>query len=138
MAGKVQKALFNKMGTLTKKRLGFLSARSANNWQLSGIEEPMGDSLLSMACCHTLVVSKEGYLIRNAVDKIMFDACSTTITKKLYIDNVKIWYKIGRDITVLKKFEFNHQWMSYSVIVQYHDKENGFCERKCRKYKATL
>jgi magnesium-transporting ATPase (P-type) len=144
IAGKVQVALFDKTGTLTKQGLEFTSARSAEQWVGEGDEKPFVGSRLAtgMSCCHTLAVTRDGSLIGNAVDKIMFEASGATITsiadskksievaqsvdcEEFEAENKKTVTVIteldGTAINVLKRFDFDHHRMTQSVIVTTHD-----------------
>jgi len=118
VAGKVQKALFDKTGTLTKQGLDFLSAASytdGNN--KSWASSPSGDFATGMACCNTLILSCHGSLIGNAVDKIMFQAIGATLLQdegKLTVTECS-----GQILTVLKRYEFDHQRMTQSAVVQF-------------------
>lgn len=121
VAGKVTRAFFDKTGTLTKQGLNFLAARSRNSWDAvsGGISDEM---VLGMACCHSLTPSQQtGLLVGNPVDRVMFDASggaidSTRQSTVLYITDAN-----GRNVMVVKHFDFDHHRMTQSVIVRASD-----------------
>jgi cation-transporting ATPase 13A3/4/5 len=62
VAGKVNKALSDKTGTLTKQGLDFLSARSRENWNNDEDKSISGFLATGMTCCHTLTCSPDWQL----------------------------------------------------------------------------
>jgi magnesium-transporting ATPase (P-type) len=81
VAGKVRKAFFDKTGTLTKQGLDFSCMEGAEDgkWLDHSVESVSPTIKLGMAVCHTLTKSKNGVLLGNAVDSIMFQATGATI-----------------------------------------------------------
>ena len=128
VAGKVTRAFFDKTGTITKQGLDFISARGKSSWINADVVESKGfskeisvsfttDELkLGMACCHSLVSSDTGNMIGNYVDQVMF-----TNSRAQFDDsgpNVKITDAKGRNVTVARRFDFDHTRMTQSVIIQ--------------------
>jgi cation-transporting ATPase 13A3/4/5 len=104
VAGKVQRVFFDKTGTLTKQGLEF---------QLSD-ETKEESSLLKrgLAVCQDLHLSNDGSLVGPSVDRIGFLASSAT-----FVDDNTVRHE-GEDIVFLKRFEFDHERMTQSVIVK--------------------
>jgi predicted P-type ATPase len=121
VAGKVTRAFFDKTGTLTNQGLDFLSVRSANDWQQVNTKDQsqsfMSDRLATgMAVCHTLTrSSKNGTLVGNPVDRVMFDASGATFTGETATD------KHGLEMTIVKQFDFDHHRMTQSTVVKTPD-----------------
>ncbi len=115
MAGKVTKVFFDKTGTLTKQGLDFVSATC--NWKTSNQFPVLAKELqLSMAVCHNLTVTKQGKLVGNSVDLMMF---AETGAKINHTEGsvVHITDSSGQALKVVKHFEFDHQLALQSVIV---------------------
>ena len=120
VAGKVTHAFFDKTGTLTKQGLDFLSVRSASAWENVSTEDQsisfMSDRMATgMTVCHTLTRSKNGDLVGNPVDRVMFEASGGSIQGPEATD------KHGLQMTILKQFDFDHHRMTQSVIVKLGD-----------------
>jgi len=109
VAGKVRKALFDKTGTLTKQGLDFLSARSCTEWN-NQVEDKIPSG-------NTLTQSSDGSIIGNTVDKIMFEASGASLKSRN--NNIVVQERSGRIVTVVKRYEFDHQRMAQSVIVKF-------------------
>ena len=143
VAGKVRKALFDKTGTLTKQGLEFLCARSNNEWSIEGDITPTGDLATCMACCHTLALGINGMLIGNMVDEMMFHASGATLASpdRYHIvssartdstdgsfysylsaqNSVLVTKNDGKDVVIVKRFDFDHHRMTQSVITRTQD-----------------
>jgi len=119
VAGKVQVALFDKTGTLTNQGLDFLSTRSMVHWNSD--EGSLSDEMaLGMAACHGLARSKDGTLIGNPVDKVMF-AASGAVFEDVEGAFPKITDVNGNSIEVVKNYDFCNERMTQSVIVKKQD-----------------
>jgi predicted P-type ATPase len=118
VAGKVNVAFFDKTGTLTKQGLEFLSARSHEG--CNSVKNIMAGELLStgMACCHTLVATNGGILVGNNLDKIMFEATGAKMKSPDFGQGKFCIFKDDEVFTILKRFDFDHERMTQSVIVQ--------------------
>jgi len=121
VAGKVNVAFFDKTGTLTKQGLEFLSARGQDGSLIKQRTHSSAGLLTTgMACCHTLVVTCEGILIGNNLDKIMFEATGAKMESPSDVeqDIILVTKFDGEIFTVIKRFDFDHERMTQSVIVQ--------------------
>lgn len=124
VAGKVQRAFFDKTGTITKQGLDFISARGKSAWidESKGFSQEMSVSLatdqlkLGMACCHHLTQSQHGDLIGNPVDRVMFKNSRAKLQAKG--NETIITDKTGKVVRVVRIFDFDHYRMTQSVIVQ--------------------
>jgi cation-transporting ATPase 13A3/4/5 len=127
VAGKVKRALFDKTGTLTKQGLDFLSARSKDGWNSNKDVSPPKILETGMSCCHTLVQANNGTLVGNSLDRIMFEAAGAKMTastsEQPETKNILVTKADGEVITVLKRFDFDHERMTQSVIAQTQDGE---------------
>lgn len=107
-------------GTLTKQGLDFLSVRSASGWD-QVISEDQSQSIMSdrlatgMTVCHTLTRSKNGTLVGNPVDRVMFEVSGGSLNGQEATD------KEGLRMTILKQFDFDHHSMTQSTIVKTQD-----------------
>lgn len=121
VAGKVTRAFFDKTGTLTKQGLDFLSVRCAGEWTkiMDNDEQSkfcMSDHMATgMAVCHTLTRSKQGHLVGNPVDRVMFEASGATMIGLDVVDMK------GLKMTILKQFDFDHHSMTQSTVVKLSD-----------------
>jgi len=115
IAGKVTRAFFDKTGTLTRQGLDYMGARSVEQWELP--DAPLSDQLtMAMATCHSLTPSGEGHLVGNPVDRAMFDATVAKMKTPEVIED-----EMGRKLTVVRHFDFDHHRMTQSVVVQLGD-----------------
>ena len=125
VAGKVTRAFFDKTGTITKQGLDFVSARGKSSWidVSKGFSKEMSLSFstdelkLGMACCHNLTRNNAGEMIGNPVDRVVFSHSRATV------DGVSQGHFLltddtGRQVAVLKQFDFDHHRMTQSVVVQ--------------------
>eukprot|EP00934_Nitzschia_sp_Nitz4_P005704 Nitzschia sp. Nitz4//scaffold440_size7261//1106//5402//NITZ4_009160-RA/size7261-snap-gene-0.0-mRNA-1//-1//CDS//3329552021//5694//frame0 len=118
LSGRVSRAFFDKTGTLTKQGLEYISCRSAASWDVGlWTSEELSTA---MAVCHSLIVSKAGTTIGNPVDRVMFAASGAKI-QKVTNSSFSITDARGRQIKVLRRFDFDHNTMTQSVVVRMHD-----------------
>jgi magnesium-transporting ATPase (P-type) len=120
MASQVNAAFFDKTGTLTKQGLDFISCRSASSWNAG---QWASDTMaMAMSVCHSLALSKTGALIGNPVDCVMFHASGARLvvtgTDAGVNSKATIQSSNGETYTVLRRFEFDHNRMTQSVIVR--------------------
>jgi predicted P-type ATPase len=118
VAGKVRKAFFDKTGTLTKQGLEFSSMEGAADGKWLYSTSPT--LKLAMAVCHTLSKSKNGVLLGNAVDSIMFQATSATF-EQVEGKQMKVTDTGGQQVIVIKRFDFDYHRMTQSVLVKTAD-----------------
>lgn len=120
VAGKVTCAFFDKTGTLTEQGLVYLNVRTAAAWNVEQTAVADDIMTLGLAVCHSLTRSKQGELIGNPVDSIMFQSSGATFDS---LDNglLKITDSKGNKVNVVKHFDFDHTRMTQSVIVQKAD-----------------
>jgi cation-transporting ATPase 13A3/4/5 len=119
VAGKVNMAFFDKTGTLTKQGLEFLTATGHEGYTRTS--KISSTELLStgMSCCHTLVATSDGTLVGNNLDKIMFEASGAKMeSPDLGKCNLLVTKENGEIYNVLKRFDFDHERMTQSVLVQ--------------------
>jgi magnesium-transporting ATPase (P-type) len=104
VAGKVHKVFFDKTGTLTKQGLEFHPGDESEHetYQLKQ----------GLAVCQEIQLSNDGSLVGPAVDRIGFAASSAT-----FVNENTVCYG-GENIRYLKRFEFDHERMTQSVIVR--------------------
>jgi cation-transporting ATPase 13A3/4/5 len=125
VAGKVQVALFDKTGTLTNQGLDFISARSMIHWDSDECDGLSGEMALGMATCHGLARSKDGALIGNPVDQVMF-AASGGAFENVVGASAKVTDVNGNSVEVVKNYDFCNDRMTQSVIVKKQDKLLAF------------
>lgn len=118
VAGKVRKAFFDKTGTLTKPGLAVTSTNGAADGKWFDSESPT--LKLAMAVCHSLTKTKNGSLLGNAVDSMMFEATDATL-EQVEGKHTKITDTDGQQIMVIKRFDFDHNRMTQSVLVKTGD-----------------
>jgi cation-transporting ATPase 13A3/4/5 len=130
VAGKVRVCCFDKTGTLTKAGMEFNGVRSFRNSEFESAhskEAPVNSVLeAGMASCHTLskvTIRKREALFGSAVDKMMFDATGWSLTQA---DDGNTVANGKRTIKVVRRFDFDHEKQSSSVIVQEGDKYTVF------------
>jgi magnesium-transporting ATPase (P-type) len=115
MAGQVNVAFFDKTGTLTYQGLDYTSCRSADSWT-SG--QWTSDTMaMAMSVCHSLTMSKTGTLIGNPLDCVMFQATRAQLVEALGA-TVTVKSSTGEKYSVLRRFDFDHNRMTQSVIVR--------------------
>jgi magnesium-transporting ATPase (P-type) len=107
VAGKVQKVFFDKTGTLTKQGMEFQPCDETKN-ESSQLNR-------GLAVCQDLHLSNDGSLVGASLDRIMFLASSAT-----FVDDNTVRFE-GEDIFFIKRFEFDHDRMTQSVIVKRGD-----------------
>jgi magnesium-transporting ATPase (P-type) len=115
IAARVNVAFFDKTGTLTKQGLDYVSSRSAESWN-SG--QWSSDTIsMSMMVCHSLISAKNGELIGNPVDRAMF---ASTNARLLHVAGTTATIESidGSKYEILRRFEFDHNRMTQSVVVQ--------------------
>eukprot|EP00934_Nitzschia_sp_Nitz4_P006580 Nitzschia sp. Nitz4//scaffold131_size63436//29849//34134//NITZ4_006274-RA/size63436-processed-gene-0.102-mRNA-1//1//CDS//3329535265//6570//frame0 len=118
LSGRVSRAFFDKTGTLTKQGLEYINCRSASSWNVGlWTSEELSTA---MAVCHSLIMSKEGAILGNPVDRAMFAAAGAKM-QKVTDSSFSITDGRGRQITVLRRFDFDHNTMTQSVVVRMHD-----------------
>jgi len=119
VAGKVRIAFFDKTGTLTRQGLEFSSMQGAEGGKwIDSSEESVPPKLrLGMTVCHTLTKSRDGSLLGNSVDCIMFQATDATF-EQVEGKPMKVTDSGGQQITVIKRFEFDYHRMTQSVLVK--------------------
>jgi magnesium-transporting ATPase (P-type) len=117
VAGKVTKAFFDKTGTLTEEGLSFVSVRSVHEWENDALTIPLSMSL-GMAVCHTLTKSRSGTVIGNPVDQAMFAASEASFVGSSGKSSLQIIDKTGRNVSVVRFFDFDHTRMTQSVVVK--------------------
>jgi magnesium-transporting ATPase (P-type) len=120
MASQVNAAFFDKTGTLTKQGLDYISCCSASSWSTG---QWTSDTMaMAMSVCHSLALSKTGALIGNPVDCVMFHASGARLTitaTDAGVDSkATIHSSNGETYTVLRRFDFDHNRMTQSVIVR--------------------
>ncbi len=73
-----------------------------------------------MAACNTLTKSRSGDLLGNVVDSIMFKATGASFDK---VDGAQIDITMpdSQQVTVIKRFDFDHHRMTQSVLVRTAD-----------------
>lgn len=115
-AGKVKRALVDKTGTLTEQGLKFVSAQKGGAAVTrTGDSTPMEPLLqLGLAVCHTLTLSENGKLIGPVIDREAFNAIPSA--ELLANGDVSLG---GVIIKSLKRFDFDHDSTTQSVIVEY-------------------
>ena len=119
VAGKVRKAFFDKTGTLTNQGLEFSSMEGADegNW-IDLSEGGVAPKLrMAMAVCHTLTKSRNGKLLGNAVDSMMFQASGASF-EQVEGKQLKITDTSGQQFAVIKRYEFDYHRMTQSVLVR--------------------
>ena len=119
IAGQVNAAFFDKTGTLTKQGLDYISARSAQSWSLG----QWGSDTISaaMEVCHSLTLSnKTGTLIGNPVDRAMFKASGAKLLSGRGT-TARVKSASGEQYHILRRFDFDHNRMTQSVIVRMAD-----------------
>jgi magnesium-transporting ATPase (P-type) len=115
IAGKVKIAFFDKTGTLTKQGLDFLGTRSAVTWNAPS--KDISDNLMiAMTTCHSLTMAQDGSVIGTPLDRSMFAVSGGKIGPDASIITDK-----GEQFTVVRHFDFDHQRMSQSVVLEYPD-----------------
>ncbi|CAB9505716.1 Probable cation-transporting ATPase 13A4 [Seminavis robusta] len=115
IASQVNAAFFDKTGTLTKQGLDYISARSADSWTCG---QWTSDTMaLAMSVCHSLTKSKLGTIIGNPVDRAMFEASAGELVEASGV-TAKVKTKNGETFDVLRRFDFDHNRMTQSVIVR--------------------
>jgi predicted P-type ATPase len=119
IAAQVNAAFFDKTGTLTKQGMDYVSARSAESWTTG---QWTSDTMaMAMAVCHCLNVSKKtGEVMGNPVDRAMFKASSALVVKASGT-SATIRSSSGATYKILRRFDFDHNRMTQSVIVQLAD-----------------
>ena len=119
ISGKVRKAFFDKTGTLTKQGLDFISARAAESWDVG---QWMSNAIeITMATCHSLTKSSEGDIIGNPVDRAMFAVTKASLEQVSGGVSAVIKDKYGKIYNVIRRFDFDHNTMTQSVIVRLPD-----------------
>jgi magnesium-transporting ATPase (P-type) len=119
MASQVTAAFFDKTGTLTKQGLDYISCRSASSW--SAGQWASDTMTMAMSVCHSLTISKAGALIGNPLDCVMFHASGARLVvtpPDAGVSNATIESSNGETFTILRRFEFDHNRMTQSVIVR--------------------
>lgn len=122
IAGQVNAVFFDKTGTLTKQGLDFVAGRSAESWELG---QWLSDKLqMAMAVCHTLTLANtsgdkngEAELVGNPVDQAMFIASDAELSSASGSSAV-IKDTNMNVLKVVRRFDFDHNRMSQSVIVR--------------------
>lgn len=119
VAGQVSIAFFDKTGTLTNQGLDFVSMRSVKSWKYG---QWPSDVLSMAACvCHSLTKSKtDGTLIGNPVDRAMFQSSSAELVEATGVTATVI-SKSKKKYEVIRRFDFDHNRMTQSVIVRQQD-----------------
>lgn len=117
IAGKVTHAFFDKTGTLTKQGLDFLKVHTF------GVEDSHKLDLLrkAQAVCHALTPSTDGQLIGNPVDNAMFQASGAHLVTSNSEAGTVVRLQSGEELSIVRRFEFDHHRMVQSVIVQTAD-----------------
>eukprot|EP00567_Pseudictyota_dubia_P008388 CAMPEP_0197440774 /NCGR_PEP_ID=MMETSP1175-20131217/7191_1 /TAXON_ID=1003142 /ORGANISM="Triceratium dubium, Strain CCMP147" /LENGTH=1386 /DNA_ID=CAMNT_0042970943 /DNA_START=120 /DNA_END=4280 /DNA_ORIENTATION=+ len=115
VAGKVSVAFFDKTGTLTKQGLDFISAQSFVDGKFYPNSFSKGLTR-AMGVCHTLFKSDKEGMIGNQVDVTMFQA-SNAVMDCSNTKSIKITPQDGSPLAVTKRFEFDHNRMTQSVVV---------------------
>lgn len=104
---------------MTIQGLKFHSCRSAKSWTFGQWESQ--NLALAMSTCHSLVKSdKKGVLIGNPVDRAMFKTSHSKLVKATGSTAV-IRTKSRETVRVLRRFDFDHNRMTQSVIVEQGD-----------------
>jgi cation-transporting ATPase 13A3/4/5 len=118
MAGKVQVFCFDKTGTLTHEGLEYYGVYPSHQGNMASTRVvALDDEVLAMgmACCHS-VTTLNGKYIGNPVDIVMFKATEATIDTVNEHDIIHT--TDGRELLVLKRFEFQHARASMSIAVK--------------------
>lgn len=117
VAGRVDIAFFDKTGTLTEEGLGFHSIMDASGKEFSVPEIPSDrqDLVKVMGSCHSLVLSQQGAVVGNTLEKTMFASSSAKMASSG--DGFVIEVN-GEKLTVVKRFPFDHHRMTQSVVVK--------------------
>ena len=105
------------MVALTNQGLDFLSFHLFHNGQNSNSDEDRTVMEHGMAVCHTLTKTMQGMYIGTFIDEVMFKASGATMVSATELPMIIQTRNRGK-LKVLKRFEFDHNTMTQSVIVQ--------------------
>lgn len=127
ISGKVRVYCFDKTGTLTKEGLDFIGVCTPSNLKnilpFSGLEQAkkagVGDAIFEgCVSCHANSIMKN-QLVGNEVEVNMFKATGYQLMdRKDGPPLLKGGKEGGRELTVLRRFEFDHVTRTMSVLVK--------------------
>ena len=126
IAGKIHVFMFDKTGTLTKQGLDFLGVRSIEggkfaNGKKQGKEVAGTKMGQAMATCHAVTkmdTSTGTIFVGNQVEVKMFESCGCNLVEEGGKAAVTKNKATGEELTIEKRFEFDHHTMTMSVLVR--------------------
>ncbi|CCI41369.1 unnamed protein product [Albugo candida] len=129
LCGIIQVFCFDKTGTITEQGLQFWATLPVTRAKFMEAKVENGSSLqFAMASCHS-VVSVDGKLAGDDVEVEMFKHTGWALLQDHQNDSVLSTDRM-HELQVIKRFEFDHERMSMSVIVR--ERSTGNCFVFCK------